>query len=134
MWQALLSALPGIASAAGGVAGLFGKKGRNPADASNQYLDQIPGAMKPYYQPYMDSGSRSMGKLEGEYGSALDDPNSIYNKLSSGYKESPGYQAKLQAALGAGQNASAAGGMLGTPQDVTQESKIAHDIRKTYSR
>lgn len=129
MFQALLAALPGIMSAAGGLSGLFGNKNKgNPADAANRYLDQIPGQMNPYYQPYMDAGKGALGKLTGEYGNTIDDPNSIYNKLAEGYKESPGYAFKLKQALGAGQNASAAGGMLGTPQDVQQQSQIGHDI------
>lgn len=127
MLPALIAALPGIISAAGGVASMFGHH-KNPADEANNYLDQIPGAMNPYYQPYMNAGNNALNKLTGEYGSALDDPNSIYNKLAQGYKESPGYQAKLKAALSAGTNASASGGMLGTPQDVQQHEQIAHDI------
>ncbi len=127
--MALMGMLGGLGSAAGGIAGLFGNKNKNkPATAANQYLDQIPGAMNPYYQPYMDAGKGALGSLQGEYGSALNDPNAIYNKLAGGYKESPGYQFKLKSALGAGQNASASGGMLGTPQDVQQQEQIGHDI------
>lgn len=125
--SAAMYAIPGIASAIGGIAGMFGKK-RNPAGEANQYLDQIPGQMNPYYQPYINAGQGALGKLQGEYGTALDDPNAIYNKLGQGYKESPGYKARLQQALAAAGNASAAGGMLGSPQDIQGQTQTANDI------
>lgn len=124
---AVISALPGIASAIGGVAGMFGGR-RNPSREAGRYLDQIPGMMQPYYQPYINAGQGALGKLQGEYGTALDDPNAIYNKLGQGYKESPGYKARLQKALGAAGNSAAAGGMLGSPQDQQQQAQMANDI------
>lgn len=126
---ALLGMLGGLGSAAGGIAGLFGDKNKNnPANAANRYLDQIPGQMKPYYQPYMDAGKSALGNLQGQYGQLTNDPGALYEKLSAGYKPSAGYQFKLNQALGAGQNASASGGMLGTPKDVQQQEQIGHDI------
>jgi hypothetical protein len=127
MLPGLMMALPGLASAAGGLMGLFGKQ-KNPSDAANKYLDQIPGAAGQYYNPYIQSGQNALGTLQGEYGKLLGDPNSMYDKFGAGYKESPGYQFKLKQGLQAGQNASAAGGMLGTPQDQQQQMQIANDI------
>jgi len=66
--------------------------------------------------------------LGGEYGNLVNDPNSIYNKLGAGYKESPGYQHRLQQALQAGTNAQAAGGMAGSAQHEEQNMNIANDI------
>ena len=128
MWPGLLAALPGIGQAAGGLFGLFGKKKKSPGSAANPYLDQIPDAMKKYYQPYQDAGTSALGKVQGEYGKLTDDPGSMYSKFAEGYKQSPGYQFKLQQALGAGQNAAAAGGMLGTPQDQQMATQTANDI------
>lgn len=129
MAPALLSMLPGIASAAGGLFGMFGnKKKNNPANAANPYLDQIPGQMKQYYQPYMDAGNSAMSSLQGEYGKLMGDPASMYNKFAEGYKESPGYKFKLDQAMNAARNASAAGGMLGTPQDQQQAMQTATGI------
>jgi len=62
--------------------------------------------------------------------SYLANPNSMYNKFSEGVQRSPGYQFKLKQALQAGQNPSAAGGMLGTPQDQQQQMGIANDLSK----
>lgn len=126
--MALAGMIPGIASAAGGLFGMFGKKNKNPADAANGYLDQIPGQVNPYYQPYMDAGKGALNTLQGQYGNLLNNTGDVYNKLAGGYKESPGYQFALKQALGAGQNSSAAGGMLGTPADQQQQMGIAQDL------
>lgn len=101
------------------------KSPEDPSKAANQYLQQIPGAMQPYYQPYMEAGKGAMTDLQNQYGQMTSDPGALMSKLSAGYKESPGYQQALRAALQAGQNASAAGGMLGTPQDQTQAMDTA---------
>lgn len=61
----------------------------NPATGAMNYLDQIPGQ---YTNPDM------------------------YNQIAGQYKQSPGYQEKLRTAMMAGNNAAAAGGMLGSNQ------------------
>lgn len=123
------SALPGIASSLGGLAGLFGKNKKNDASkAGMQYLNKIPGAMSPYYQPYINKGLAASDLVGDQYGQQVSDPGAIYNKLGAGYQESPGYQFKLHQALNAADQASAAGGMLGTPQHQQQNMEVANDI------
>lgn len=102
--------------------------GGSPSKQANRYLDQIPGQMQPYYQPYMDAGKGSLETLQNQYGDLIGDPGKKYADLGAGYKESPGYQYKLQQALGAQANAQARGGMLGTPQDQTYAMQTANDI------
>lgn len=104
-----------VGTAAGGLAGLFGVgQGKNPGDVANGYINQIPGKTQPYYQPYMDAGKGALSDLQNQYGDLTS--GKTQNKLGETYHESPGYKWKLQQALAAGNNASAAGGMLGTPQ------------------
>lgn len=103
----------GLGTAAGGLFSLFNKP-KNPATGANNIVGQIPGKTQPYYQPYMDAGKTALGNLQGENASLLN--GTKQNELGAGYKESPGYKYALQQALQAGQNASSAGGMLGTPQ------------------
>lgn len=127
----LLSMLGSLGQVGGGLAGLFGGKkfnGTNPSDVANQYLNQIPGAMKPYYQPYMDAGGKALQNLQGEYGTLTDNPQDIYEKLSKNYEPSKGYKFSLEQALNAAGNASAAGGMAGTPQDQQQQMKIGQGL------
>ena len=130
MLPALLSMLPGALSAAGGLFSLFGnnKKANAPMNAANPYLNQIPGQTLPYYQPYMNAGSGALNKLQGEYGKLTDDPNSMYDKFSSGYKSSPGYQARLEEAMRAITNSQAAGGMAGSGQHQQLSAEKALDL------
>ncbi len=58
----------GLGQAAGGIAGLFGVGGKNPANAASKYLDQIPGAIKPYYDPYINAGKGALDELGSQYG------------------------------------------------------------------
>ena len=102
--------------------------GRNPSYPAQGYLDQIPGITKPYYQPFIDKGKEAGDKLSQQYDDQTTNPGGVYSNLGKGYKESPGYQFKLKTALGAAQNSSAAGGMLGTPQDQQQQMQVGNDI------
>lgn len=125
----IMALLQGAGSVGQGIAGLFGNKNKNnPANAANAEYDQITGMTKPYFDPYMNSGTKNLNDLNGEYDTSVNNPNDIYNRLSQGYKESPGYQMRLKTALQAGQNSSAAGGMLGTPYDQQQAQGTANDI------
>lgn len=132
MNPAIFAALPGIISAAGGAFGLFGGNKRNyeaPMNAANAHLDRIPGETNPYYQPYINSGRDSLKTLQDQYGNLLNNPNEMYNKFSSGYKESPGYQTRLEEALRAITNSEAAGGMAGSPEHQQLAAGKALDLR-----
>ena len=116
----------GLGVAAGGAYNAFGNKGKSPGDAANKYLDQIPGQTKPYYQPYMDAGGKALGDIQGQYGDLLN--GNKQNQLGENFKESPGYKYQLQQALQGGNNAAAAGGMLGTPQHAEQNQALATNL------
>lgn len=96
---------------ASGLANLTGlSRGTNPAKSANMYLDKIPGVLDPLKQRY----------------SSLDtNPGDEYNKMASGYQKSPGYDFALKEALGAANNATAAGGMVGTPLSQETNANIA---------
>lgn len=116
----------------GGLASLFGMGGNqkwsNPSDAASPYLQQIPGTVSPYYNPYIQAGQRSLGKLEGEYGSMMSDPGALIRKLSEGFQKSPGYDFAKSEALGAANRASAAGGMLGSMQEQQNIGNITEQL------
>lgn len=101
---------------------------KNPADAGMKYLDQIPGQVSPYFNPYINQGKDAGNKLQGQYGQMTDDPGALWSKLGAGYKQSPGYQFKLNQALMAGNNAAAAGGMAGSNQHQQTQMQTANDI------
>ncbi len=125
-WMRKMMSGAGFGQMAGGLAGLFGKGNKNPADAANQQLNQIPGMTNQYYQPYQQAGMEAMNSLKGQYGDLLG--GNTQNMLGAGYKESPGYQRALQQAMGAGNNAAAAGGMLGTGAHQQNNMETASDM------
>lgn len=102
--------------------------GKDPSKEANKYLEQIPGAVNPYYQPYINQGQNANQNLMEQYGKLINDPNALYSQFGQGYKESPGYQFKLNQALQSGTNAAAAGGMAGSPAHQQQNMQLANDI------
>ena len=118
----------GLGTMAGGLAGLFGSGQKNPADAAMPYLQGIPGQTLPYYHPWMEGGQNAMNQSQGVYGQMTNDPNAYYDKIASGYKESPGYQWKLKQGMNASNNAAAAGGMAGSLQHQQQSQQMGNDI------
>lgn len=121
----------GGAQIGSGLLGLFGGNKNpptNPADTANSYLNQIPDILKQYYQPWMNAGTNAQGKSSGVYDEMTSNPNDYYNKIASGYKESPGYQFKLNQGLQASNNAARAGGMAGSLQHQQQSNQIGNDI------
>jgi hypothetical protein len=126
-----LSGASGLGSILGGLSGLFGsgKKNKNdPSQAANSYLNQIPGTLGTYLNSYILQGQQTSPQLQQMYSQLMGNPGQQYNQLGAGYKESPGYQFKLQQALGAAGNAAAAGGTLGTPMHQQNSMQIANDI------
>ena len=101
---------------------------KNPADAARPYFDQVPSTLKPYYEPYIQQGQRAGGNLENQYNEMTNNPSDFLSKISQGYKQSPGYEFKLNQALQAGNNAAAAGGMLGSPAHQQQNEEIGEGL------
>lgn len=126
----------------GGLMGGFGGGDDNPYDAAKKYYNQIPGTIKPYFQPYINAGQDALGKLQGQYGNLLgnyngiqgqynqlmNDPNGFLNKIGSGYQQSPGFQWQMNQGMNAANNAAAAGGMAGSPQHQQQAATMAEGL------
>lgn len=110
-----------------GLAGLFGGN-KNPASAGMGYLDQIPGSISPYYQPYIEAGKQAIPKLQGQYDELLNNPGQKLNQMGGSFQYSPGYQFALQQALGGAGHAAAAGGYAGTPMHEQQNMQIASQL------
>lgn len=97
----------------------------NPSDAASPYLNQIPGTISPYYNPYINNGTSAGNTLNGQYGNLLNNPGGMVNQIGSNYHQSPGFQFALQQALQAGNHSAAAGGMAGSPQNQQQSMQTA---------
>lgn len=111
----------------GGLANLFGG-GKNPADAAMGYYNQIPGAMGPYFNPYIQAGRQALGQLQGQYGQLINDPTQRLSQIGSHYQQSPGFGFEQQQGLNAITNAAAAGGMAGSPQHQQQAAQLASNL------
>jgi len=120
----------GIGTAIGGASGVLNKqKPRdNPSYAAQQYLNQIPGTITPYFRPYIEQGQQYLPSLGNTFTELITDPAATYSRLSQGYQASPGYKLRLQEALKSAENASAAGGTLGTPLHQETAARIGERI------
>jgi len=114
----------------GGIGGMFlgGGDWKNPADAAMPYLSGIGGAISPYYNPYIEGGKGALDPLQEQYGSLLKDPTALMNKIGSTYQPSPGYGFNVSEATRAANQASAAGGMVGSPQEQAELAKTIQGI------
>lgn len=101
---------------------------QNPANSAMPYLNQIPGTITPYYQPYVNAGTDSLASLMGQYQQLLNDPSAVMNKLGSGYTQSPGYQFNYNQGMNAANAAAASGGMLGTSQHQQNAANMASNL------
>lgn len=108
--------LPAIGAGASFLGGFFDHQNqKNPADAANPYLNQIPGMLQGAYNPYIQAGQQALPQLQQGYG-AMMNPNFI-NNMGKNFQQSPGYQFQLNQALAGGNRAAAAGGYAGTPAE-----------------
>ena len=100
----------------------------NPADAAMPYLNQVPGTIKPYYDPYISAGQGALGTLQGQYSQLVNDPGSLMRMLGSGFQQSPGYQFQYNQGKNAVDNAAASGGFLGTEQHQQNAGAMASNL------
>jgi hypothetical protein len=101
--------------AIGGVLGsLFGNQAPDYSNVESQ-LQQIPGTITPYFQPYIQAGEQSLGGLQQQLTGLLQDPGALMQSLGAGYRTSPGMQQSMMQATEAANRAAAAGGQLGAP-------------------
>lgn len=101
---------------------------KNPADSALPYMQNIPGMVKPIYDPYMNAGQNSLSTLMSQYNSLINDPAKVMNMLGSGFQESPGYQFNMNQGMNAAKNAAASGGMLGTQAHQNDAASIASNL------
>ena len=119
---------PWGAAIGGGLGALGGFFGDDEEDKTNKMLDQIPDQLKQYIMPYITAGQGALGKASGAYDELLKDPNALISRIGAGYKQSPGYQWRLNQGEQGITNAAAAGGMAGTGQHQQQAGELAENI------
>ena len=110
---------------AGGAAGALGGFMDDPSEKANKFLEQVPDTLKPYFEPYFNAGKEGLNKFQGASNEMLNDPNSIIQRLGSGFRQSPGYQWNLNQQEQQIANAQAAGGMAGSNQHQQNAGELA---------
>lgn len=129
----------GLGNIGSGIANMFQS---NPADAAKGYLNQIPGEMGGYLNPYINNGNQAYGYLQpymqrgnnagnmlmGQYGAMTSNPGQFMNQIGQGFQQSPGYEFEQSQALGQANRAAAAGGMAGSPAEQQQIAGVSGQI------
>ncbi len=99
----------------------------DPQKQANKYLNQIPGIGQKYYNPFIESGKKAGGILEGEYGKLLN-PGSFIDDIMKNFSTSKGATYERNE-LGRGIGATAAaGGFAGTPEHQKEYGEMAGNI------
>lgn len=100
----------------------------NPADAGMGYLEQIPGTVTPYYQPYRRIGLASARAGAPQYYQMATNPIGYHNYIMEGYEPSASYQYQSDQ-LDKSMNAdAAAGGYTGTSYDQGQQAQAQQQL------
>jgi hypothetical protein len=104
--------------------GVFHADYQNPADSAMPYLDEVPGTVTPYYQPYRQLGLASGAAIAPQYYKMATNPQGYYNQTMNGYTESPQYQYNYDKNMGIMQGDAAAGGYTGTAYDQRNQAEM----------
>lgn len=127
----------GVGSLFSGLGDLYGAKMLgsahfpNPATGAMPFLNQIAPLLQKYLSPYASLGASTLPTLQGQYNgllgegaplagqynSLMTNPGGVINSIGKSFQQSPGYGFQVSQAQNAANNASAAGGMLGSPQE-----------------
>lgn len=101
---------------------------KNPANAADAYLADIPGTYHQYLDPYAHEGTADLKPLHDQFMALMNDPQGFYHKLASGFQASPGYQYQVNQGENAINNAAAAGGMSGSPEHQLHAGQMANNL------
>lgn len=99
-----------------------------PASQAMGYVSQIPGAVGPYYNPYIQSGQGANQNLSGGLGSVFNNPVGAYNQVAGSYQMSPYAQNQINAETTAINNTAAAGGYAGSPYNQQQVGQMVQGL------
>lgn len=113
---------------------LTGGSQTNPAEAAAPYLDKIPDVGKQYLDPYIQRGQESGDILADEYGSLINDPTALINKIMQGYGGSSMQTQTQNDAMRAMNNQAAAGGTLGSIPSMIDMGRVSGDISNRYQQ
>jgi hypothetical protein len=121
----------------------------NPSMAAERQLAAVPGAVRPFYDPFIQRGSDAYTRTNelnqryhDIYASPNSDPNALpdqyermahnptdfMNSLMERYNPSEGYKFKQKQMLDAMRNSASAGGFAGTPFNQQQQAETVQGL------
>lgn len=118
--------------------GLFQANYQNPSDAGMQYLEQVPGTVTPYYNPYVTLGRAAGRAIAPQYYQMATNPEDRYNTIMEQYEPSNAYQYQADQLNKSMDADAAAGGYTGTAYDQQQQAQsleglMAQDQQRYYN-
>lgn len=116
---------------AGGLGFGGGGRGGGGGDASGaamQYLNQIPGIVKPYHEPFIKQGQEASAISNPIYKKMAQDPTTFLNQLMQTYSPSEGYKFRQKELTRAAQNSAAQGGFAGTRNDQLSQAELVNGL------
>jgi hypothetical protein len=122
----------------------------DPTRAAESQLAAVPGAVRPYYDPFIQHGGRAANRAEifndryqnlyapspgsnpntlpNQYEQMANNPTDFMNSLMERYNPSVGYRFKQQQMLDAMRNSASAGGFAGTPFNQQQQAETVQGL------
>ncbi len=100
----------------------------NAANGAMPYEQQALNQMPGYYQPYMNAGQSMLNPLMSQYSQLMNNPGGMMNQIGSQFHSSPGFNFAMRQAMMGGNQASAAGGMAGSPMANQQNQQMATNL------
>ena len=88
----------GAGMAGAGLGAMMGKY-KNPADAGIGYMDQMPGEISKYLDPYINAGKNALPGLQDQYGKLMNDPGGRLNEIGTGLSSIPWISIRPPASL-----------------------------------
>lgn len=101
---------------------------QNPASSADRYFEQIPGTVKPYYDPLIEQGRRSSEIANPIYKMMSEDPQGFLDNLMRRFAPSEGYRFKEGKLTQQAQNAAAQGGYAGTPTAQMEQADLVRGL------
>jgi hypothetical protein len=121
----------------------------NPSMAAERQLANVPGQVRPFYDPFIQRGQEAYGRqqhynnqyqnlydspgidpngLPQQYERMANNPTDFMNSLMERYNPSEGYKFKQKQMLDAMRNSASAGGFAGTPFNQQQQAETVQGL------
>lgn len=100
----------------------------NQGGSAMNYLNNIPGTITPYYQPFINQGQSAYNTMNPQISAMTSDPVAFLQNIMKGYQPSNSYQMQNTEMQKAAGNTAAAGGMRGSLNDISNSAHITDTL------